>query len=73
MSAENCLHLLPHRDSPTLFLFVVDLVYMLLLFIDCFPFDHVGTSSTSIPAAAAAANSALDVPGRELNKDLECH
>ena len=68
MSAENCLHLLPHRDSPTLFLFVVALVYMLLLFIDCFPFDHVGTSSTSIPAATAAAeNSALDVPGRDLD------
>ena len=68
MSAENCLHLLPHRDSPTLFLFVVGLVYMLLLFIDCFPFDHVGTSSTSIPAATAAAeNSALDVQGRDLD------
>ena len=99
MSDENCLHLLPHRDSPTLFLFVVALVYMLLLFIDCFPFDHVGTSSTSIPAATAAAEnsaldvqgrdldveanegkfilvgegSALDVPGNQLNKDLECH
>ena len=67
MSAENCLHLLLHTDSPTMFLFV-DLVYILPLFIGCFPLDHVGTSSTSIPAATAAAeNSALDVQGRDLD------
>ena len=67
MSDENCLHLLPHRDSSIWFLFVLVLVNM-FLFIDLFPFDHVGTSSTSIPAATAAAeNSALDVQGRDLD------